>query len=99
MITNIGVSTDPFQLFGLILGLDGATFLRFLRLLRNAFSFIAIVVTALLVVDIIYNLKYVPCTNRNFLSLLSIQNVSGKWVWTALAGSYVISEFQLVSVS
>lgn len=76
-----------------IIGLDAATFLRFLRMLRNIFTITSIIVAALLVIDIIYNLKYVNSNDRNALSLLTIQNVSGSWVWPALAASYVISEF------
>ncbi|OWZ50389.1 hypothetical protein C368_06530 [Cryptococcus neoformans 125.91] len=73
------------------IGLDAATFLRFLRMLRNIFTVTSIIVAALLVIDIIYNLKYVNSNDRNALSLLTIQNVSGSWVWPALAASYVIN--------
>lgn len=73
-------------------GVDASTFLRFLRLLRNTFSCISVVTAALLVLNIIYNLKYVDSKSRNALSLLTIQNLDGKWVWPALAASYVISE-------
>lgn len=76
-------------------GLDAATFLRFLRMLRNIFTITSIIVVALLVIDIIYNLKYVNSSDRNALSLLTIQNVSGNWMWPALAASYVISEFSV----
>lgn len=76
-----------------IIGLDAATFLRFLRMLRNIFTITSIIVVALLVIDIVYNLKYVNSSDRNALSLLTIQNVSGNWMWPALAASYVISEF------
>ncbi|KIR52730.1 hypothetical protein I315_04593 [Cryptococcus gattii Ru294] len=72
------------------IGLDAATFLRFLRMLRNIFTITSIIVVALLVIDIIYNLKYVNSSDRNALSLLTIQNVSGNWMWPALAASYVI---------
>jgi len=76
----------------LTIGLDASTFLRFLRLLRNVFSFVSIIGAGLLVVNIVYNLKYVDSNARNALSLLTIQNVSGKWVWCALAGSYLFSK-------
>jgi len=90
MIQNIGSSI---LIAKLITGLDASTFLRFLRLLRNVFTFVAIIDAALLVVYIVYNLKYVDGGARNALSLLTIQNVSGKWVWCALAASYLFSEF------
>jgi len=96
LIQNIGTSTSPTPL---ITGLDASTFLRFLRLLRNVFSFIAIIGAGLLVINIVYNLKYVDSNARNALSLLTIQNVSGKWVWTALAASYLFSRSQSVGVT
>lgn len=64
-------------------------------MLRNIFTITSIIVVALLVIDIIYNLKYVNSSDRNALSLLTIQNVSGNWMWPALAASYVISEFSV----
>ena len=72
-------------------GLDAATFLRFLRLLRHAFTVISLFGAALLAINIIYNLKYVPSNSRNFLSLLTIANVKGSWMWPALAASYVFN--------
>nr|XP_018259836.1 uncharacterized protein I303_07907 [Kwoniella dejecticola CBS 10117]OBR81994.1 hypothetical protein I303_07907 [Kwoniella dejecticola CBS 10117] len=73
------------------IGLDATTFLRFLRMLRNIFTCVSILGVALLVLNVIYNLKYVDSKSRNALSLLTIQNVSGAWVWPALAVSYIIN--------
>nr|XP_019007829.1 uncharacterized protein I206_07463 [Kwoniella pini CBS 10737]OCF46610.1 hypothetical protein I206_07463 [Kwoniella pini CBS 10737] len=73
------------------IGLDATTFLRFLRMLRNIFTCISVLGLALLVLNIVYNFKYVDSKNRNALSLLTIQNVSGAWVWPALAVSYLIN--------
>ncbi|WRT70828.1 uncharacterized protein IL334_007827 [Kwoniella shivajii] len=73
------------------IGLDATTFLRFLRMLRNIFSCISVLGVALLVLNIIYNLKYVNSQNRNALSLLTIQNVKGAWMWPALAATYLIN--------
>jgi hypothetical protein len=89
LIQNIG---SLILRVSLIPGLDASTFLRFLRLLRNVFSFVAIIGAGLLVVNIVYNMKYVDSNARNALSLLTIQNVSGKWVWCALAASYLFSK-------
>ena len=72
-------------------GLDAATFLRFLRLLRHAFSVISLIGIALLVLNIIYNVKYVPSDKRTFLSLLTIANVRGVWVWPSVAASYLFN--------
>ncbi|WVN89065.1 uncharacterized protein L203_104281 [Cryptococcus depauperatus CBS 7841] len=73
------------------IGLDAATFLRFLRMLRSIFTVISVIVVALLITNIIYNLKYVKSIDRNSLSLLTIQNVKGSWLWPALAVSYLIN--------
>ncbi|EIW65454.1 hypothetical protein TREMEDRAFT_46183, partial [Tremella mesenterica DSM 1558] len=73
------------------IGLDAATFLRFLRLLRNAFTVISVLSAGLLVVNVIYNVKYIDSDKRNALSLLTIQNVSGAWMWPALGVSYIIN--------
>ncbi len=72
-------------------GLDATTFLRFLRLLRHAFTIISVFGIGLLVINIVYNLKYVDSSARNALSLLTIQNVAGNWMWPSLAVSYLIS--------
>lgn len=87
MIVNIGMA----PIISLITGLDAATFLRFLRLLRNVFTVISVIGVALLVVNVIYNLKYVNANSRNALSLLTIQSVSGNWMWPALAATYLIT--------
>ncbi len=106
MIANIGgspsldgcsLSSLPTSRNGLtgsypLSGLDATTFLRFLRLLRHAFSVISLFGIGLLVINIVYNLRYVSSHDRNTLSLLTIQNVRGSWMWPALGVSYLISE-------
>ena len=72
-------------------GLDASTFLRFLRLLRNSFTCVTVIGIALLIVNIIYNVKHVSADNRRGLSLLTIQNVSGSWMWPAVGASYIIN--------
>ncbi|WVQ86148.1 hypothetical protein IAT38_008316 [Cryptococcus sp. DSM 104549] len=73
------------------IGLDAATFLRFLRMLRNIFTVISIISLGLLAINIIYNLKYVDSKERNTLSLLTIQNVEGGFMWAAVGASYVFN--------
>jgi hypothetical protein len=70
-------------------GLDGVTFLRFLRMLRNIFTIMTIGCAVLIGINVAYNLKNVDSGKRNALSLLTIQNVSGHWVWPALGMSYM----------
>ncbi|OCF35877.1 hypothetical protein I316_02370 [Kwoniella heveanensis BCC8398] len=73
------------------IGLDATTFLRFLRMLRNVFSCVSILGAILLAINIAYNLKNVDSSDRNALSLLTIQNVRGSWMWPALGASYLIN--------
>jgi hypothetical protein len=61
-------------------------------MLRTIFTVTCVISVALIVINIIYNMKNVASANRTALSLLTIANVSGSWAWPALAGSYLISE-------
>jgi len=50
----------------------------------------------LFAINIAYNLKYVDAqyrTKDNIMSMFTITNVKGGWVWPALGFTYVISEF------
>jgi hypothetical protein len=62
-------------------------------MLRSIFTVICSISIALIVINIIYNMKNVAKEARTALSLLTIANVSGSWAWPALAGSYLISTF------
>ncbi|ORY28026.1 hypothetical protein BCR39DRAFT_576859 [Naematelia encephala] len=73
------------------IGLDAATFLRFLRLLRYVFTAVSVLGIVLLILNVIYNVKYVASDKRNALSLLTIENVKGGWMWPALGASYLIN--------
>lgn len=71
------------------IGLDGVTFLRFLRMLRIIFSIMSIGGGALIGINVAYNLSNVDASQRNALSLLTIQNVKDNWAWPALGMSYL----------
>ncbi|KAJ9122705.1 hypothetical protein QFC24_004134 [Naganishia onofrii] len=74
------------------IGLDGVTFLRCLRLLRSLFLVISILVGgALLPINVVYNLKEVSADSRNYLSLLTIQNLNGNILWAHVAMVYIIT--------
>ncbi|TXT12955.1 hypothetical protein VHUM_01356 [Vanrija humicola] len=73
------------------IGLDAATFLRFVRMLRTTFIFVAILAAGLLAVDVVYNLKNVDSKDRTILTTITIQSVKGAWIWPALAVSYLIN--------
>lgn len=57
------------------------------------FIFITVYAIALLVVFLIFNIKNVPWEERkDILSMLTIQHVTGSWMWPSVAASYIISE-------
>lgn len=73
------------------IGLDATTFLRFLRMLRMIFSVMVLGCVGLIVLYVIYNLRNVDARDRNALSLLTVQSVTGNWVWPSLAAAYVFN--------
>jgi len=65
-------------------------------MLRSIFTVTCVISIALIVVNVIYNMKNVKAEARTPLSMLTISNVSGSWAWPALASSYLISESSLL---
>lgn len=74
------------------IGLDAVTFLRFTRMMRMVFSCIALLGCAILVpIDVVYNLKHVSSDNRDILSMLTIRDIQGSYLFAHVAVSYAIS--------
>ncbi|KAF9486012.1 DUF221-domain-containing protein [Pholiota conissans] len=74
------------------IGLDAVAFLRFLRLMRWLFSGITILTCAILIpINVAYNLKNVPSKDRDILSILTIRDVGGEWLWAHVTVSYLIT--------
>ncbi|KAF9031214.1 DUF221-domain-containing protein [Hymenopellis radicata] len=74
------------------IGLDAVTFLRFLRLLRWLFTGITVLTCGILIpINVIYNLRNVDKDNRDILSMLTIRDVSGNWLFAHVAVSYLIT--------
>jgi hypothetical protein len=74
------------------IGLDAVTFLRFLRLMRWLFSGIAALTCVVLIpINVSYNLRSVPSANRDVLSMLTIRDVAGEWLYVHVAVSYLIT--------
>jgi hypothetical protein len=81
------------------IGLDATTFLRFLRMMRTIFSLVALATCAVLVpINVAYNLKNVPSSARDVLSMLTIRNVSGNILWAHVGMVYVITAVVIVAV-
>ncbi|KIJ65940.1 hypothetical protein HYDPIDRAFT_87248 [Hydnomerulius pinastri MD-312] len=74
------------------LGLDAVTFLRFTRMTRSLFSCIALLCCAILIpIDATYNLKNVTSADRDVLSMLTIRDVQGSFLFAHVVVTYVIS--------
>ncbi|KAH8929123.1 DUF221-domain-containing protein [Atractiella rhizophila] len=74
------------------IGLDAVTFLRFLRMGRWMFTLIAIATLGILVpIDIIYNVKNVDSSRRDFFTSITIKNVRGNALYGHVAAAYVVT--------
>lgn len=74
------------------LGLDAVTFLRFTRMMRMMFTCIALLGCAVLIpIDAVYNVQHVSSSDRDILSMLTIRNVQGTYLFAHVAVSYLIS--------
>jgi calcium permeable stress-gated cation channel len=73
-------------------GLDAATFLRFLRMMRWLFTCLAILGGAALIPgDAIYSLKNTKPTNRTVLSILTIQDVFNNTLYVHIGALYAFT--------
>jgi hypothetical protein len=83
-------SKEPYLLEKI--GLDAVVFLRFLRLLRYLFFFIAFLTSAVLIpINVTYNLHHIDPASRDALSILTIRDVRGPSLIVHIAAEYVIS--------
>ncbi|KAF7321527.1 Duf221 domain-containing protein [Mycena kentingensis (nom. inval.)] len=73
------------------IGLDAVAFLRFLRLMRQIFAAVAILVCGSLIpIDYLYNKAHVKASKRDALSMLTIRDVKGERLYAHMAASYLI---------
>jgi hypothetical protein len=75
------------------IGLDAATFPRFVRMMRTIFLSVAFFDCAILFptnfpTNISYNLKFVDPSERDVLSMLTIRDVGGSFLWAHVAIAY-----------
>lgn len=82
------------------IGLDAATFLRFLRMMRTIYSLVAILTCVILIpINLSYNLSKVPSASRgDILTMLTIRNVGGNILWAHVGMVYVITGVVIVVV-
>lgn len=74
-----------------LIGLDGVTFLRFIRMMRWMMTTLAVLMAAVLMpVDIAYNVRAGGSTLvRNKLNYVNMSNVHGSYLWAHVGMSYV----------
>ena len=73
------------------IGLDAAVFLRFLRMMRWLFTCVALLTCAVLIpVNVTYNLRHVPSSSRDALSMLTIRDLDSRLLFIHVAATYVI---------
>lgn len=73
-------------------GLDAVTFLRFIRMMRSLLATVALLCCVILLpIDVIYNLNHVPSTGRDILSMLTIRDVQGSYLFAHVAMTYLIT--------
>jgi hypothetical protein len=74
------------------IGLDAVTFLRFLRLMRWLFAGVTILTCGILLpINIVFNLNNVKADKRNLLSMMTIQDVSGNFLYAHVIVTYLIT--------
>ena len=83
--------TNEQQLMQMI-GLDGVTYLRALRMCRNMLLTIAILTCAVLLpINVVYNTVIVPSDTKTTLMVLTISKVQGNWLWAHIVMTYVLT--------
>ena len=81
------------------LGLDAVAFLRFLRMMRWIFLAVSVLCCAILIpINVTYNLKFIAEDKRDVLGILTLQSVSGEWLFAHVAMSYVINAIVLAFI-
>lgn len=81
------------------IGLDAATYLRFLRMMRTTFTLVALATCVVLIpVNVSYNLSHVDSSQRDVLSMLTIRDVGGNFLWAHVGMVYVVTGIVIVVV-
>lgn len=84
-------STSELELLDKV-GLDGVTFLRFLRMMAYIFLGVAVLTCgALIPINVSYNYNNVKEDERNSLSILTIESVAGTTLFFHVAATYLIN--------
>jgi len=75
-----------------MIGLDGVTYLRALRMCRSMLLTIAILTCAVLIpINVVYNILHVDSDQRGTLMILTISKVQGDWLWAHIIMTYALT--------
>ena len=81
------------------IGLDVVRFLRFLRTMRTTFTLVALLTCVVLIpINVTYNLRHVPSSDRNLFSILTIRDVRGNHLFGPVGMVYIITAIVTVVV-
>jgi hypothetical protein len=81
------------------IGFDAAAFLRFIRMMRIIFVLVAFFGCAIIIpINVSYNLRFVPSSARDNLSILTIRDVRGGYLWAHVIMTYIITATVIVVV-
>ncbi|RXW14887.1 hypothetical protein EST38_g10967 [Candolleomyces aberdarensis] len=81
------------------IGLDAVAFLRFNRLLRWLFTGVVVLTCGVLIpINVVYNLKNVKPKQRDYLSMLTIRDVQGDFLYAHVVVTYLITILIIVTV-
>lgn len=77
--------------------MDATIFLRLIRMFVRMLGIISVYSVGLLVINVIYNIKYSSLLppNQDPLIRATLANLTGAWIWPAVAYCYIISEHPL----
>ena len=81
------------------IGPDVVRFLRFLRTMRTTFTLVALLTCVVLIpINVTYNLRHVPSSDRNLFSILTIRDVRGNHLFGPVGMVYIITAMVTVVV-
>jgi hypothetical protein len=74
------------------IGLSAVGFLRFIRMMRSIFSLVALLTCVVLIpINVTYNFRHVPSSDRNLFSILTIRDVRGNHLFGPVGMVYIIT--------
>jgi hypothetical protein len=81
------------------IGIEAAAYLRFLRMMRTIFAFVALLTCGILIpINVTYWFSYVQSIDDDFLSILTIRDVGGNYLLVHVGMVYIITAVVIVVI-